>query len=598
MTHPDSGHDYYLLEASDWSDAEEAARGMNGHLATVNDAEELEWIYATFGNYQGQPRHLWIGLYDANSNVDSANRTDRMSEFVWISGEASSYQRWSPFEPNDSGGGEECAHIWAPTDPYASYWNDADPALTNLFGVGLHGVVELTHDPPPRGEIVVNPTGPPDLLPVAGQTRKIEQLVGDFDRERNIPTANLTDSRYQIWGTDLGIPFVHGNKTWVLFGDTIGAVGGDRDVMASSTDPDPADGLALTFPSSGGVYQPLTVPGLSQGAFEVPVEGVSANGRMVVYLTTDHSSVVPMGRSVVAVSDDDGQTFTQLYTLSRRYFLNVSVVSVPIQEWPGLPPGTGEGLLIFGSGSYRQSNVRLAYQPAAEVEQRSLLYLTGLDACGRPQWAPDEELAVSLFDQPCVGEFSVAYYPALRRWVMLYNCGDPRGINMRSAVYPWGPWSESRVLFDPWLDGGYCQFMHVNWQSQNCDSVHDPGRENHWAGEYGPYLFENWFKGNSTGGTIYFTISTWNPYTVVLMQADLKFSNPTKAPELSVGFIDDQLFIRWPCEFQNYALKSGPLPGGGPDWTPVPGLIEIVNGMNEMTVPIQTGQRFFRLERP
>jgi hypothetical protein len=154
------------------------------------------------------------------------------------------------------------------------------------------------------------------------------------------------------------------------------------------------------------------------------------------------------------------------------------------------------------------------------------------------------------------------------------------------------------VLFDPWLDQGYCHFLHVSWESQNCDSVQDPGRDNEWGGEYGPYLFEDFFDGDAQGGTLYFTMSTWNPYTVVLMQADVEFSSPTLAPELSVRIVDGNLLIRWPCQFQNHVLMSTPVLGETEAWTPVAGSIQIVDGMNEVTTSLPHGQAYFRLERP
>ena len=49
-----------------------------------------------------------------------------------------------------------------------------------------------------------------------------------------------------------------------------------------------------------------------------------------------------------------------------------------------------------------------------------------------------------------------------RRSGLLYNAAKPRGINMRSAPAPWGPWSKEAVVFDPWKDGGYGEFMHVS----------------------------------------------------------------------------------------------------------------------------------------
>ncbi len=93
---------------------------------------------------------------------------------------------------------------------------------------------------------------------------------------------------------------------------------------------------------------------------------------------------------------------------------------------------------------------------------------------------------------------------------------------MRAADQPWGPWSEPQIIFHPWSDNGYCHFMHTSWEFKKCDSVHDPGRENVWGGEYGPYQFEDFAVGDDSITTIYYTMSTWNPYTVVLMKATLQ----------------------------------------------------------------------------
>jgi hypothetical protein len=185
----------------------------------------------------------------------------------------------------------------------------------------------------------------------------------------------------------------------------------------------------------------------------------------------------------------------------------------------------GAGLVIFGSGDYRRSNVRVAFQPAEQIESRaSIRYFAGVDRAGQPTWSAREEDATQLFDQPCVGEFSVSYNRFIGKWIMLYNCtgGKSRGINLRTADQPWGPWSAAQILFEPWDDNGYCNFIHAAWTFRKCDSVHDANRENVWGGEYGPYQFEDFATGDSSATTIYFTLSTWNPYTVVLMKATLQ----------------------------------------------------------------------------
>jgi hypothetical protein len=64
--------------------------------------------------------------------------------------------------------------------------------------------------------------------------------------------------------------------------------------------------------------------------------------------------------------------------------------------------------------------------------------------------------------------------------------------------------------------------MHTNWEFEKCDNIHNPGRENEWGGEYGPYQFEHFAVGDDHSTTIYFTMSTWNPYEVVLMKTILR----------------------------------------------------------------------------
>ena len=177
------------------------------------------------------------------------------------------------------------------------------------------------------------------------------------------------------------------------------------------------------------------------------------------------------------------------------------------------------------SGKYRKSNVYLAFQPSAEITSRSSLrYWAGLDRAGQPIWDTREGAAKFLFDQPCVGEFSVSYNRFIGKWIMLYNCDMPdrRGINLRTADQPWGPWSAPQVIFHPWDDHGYCYFMHTSWAFRNCDQLQEARLENTWGGEYGPYQFSDFATGDASTTTIYYTMSTWNPYTVVLMKATLR----------------------------------------------------------------------------
>ncbi len=364
--------------------------------------------------------------------------------------------------------------------------------------------------------------GPPADVRIVERPTKICQLTGDVDRETGAPTANRTGERWKLYGTDLGVPFRHRNRTYLLFGDTFGPRGGDA--FAWTTDTNPDNGLDLTFRADADSYLPISVPGIAQGAFEVPMAGVSVGGRMYVCHTTDHSRRVTMGRSVLAASDDDGATFRLLYDVSTQHFINVSPVVVGARSWSGLPVARGNALLLFGSGTYRQSDVRLACQPADLIADRTAIRYWAGTRDGKPRWSARERDAEPLFRHPVVGELSVTWNPYLRRWIMLYNSTHPRGIVMRTARAPWGPWSEAQVLFNPWTDGGYGRFMHAGKQAGATDALSDPGRENEWGGEYGPYQFAEFARGRPGESTIYFTMSTWNPYAVVLMRARLAAS--------------------------------------------------------------------------
>ena len=354
---------------------------------------------------------------------------------------------------------------------------------------------------------------------VPGSSRKICQLTGDYDWERDEYTVNQT-LHVGIEGTDLGASFVHEGRTYFLFGDTMGLSVSGADSIAFTTDTDPEHCLKLQFVTNSlGVFRSIDIPGVSTRGFEVPTGGFSANGTMYIIYSTDHSFFKMHGRSIVASSTDNAEHFTYRYDLSRNKFLTVAPVVIE-QTVAGLPEGATSGVLLWGTGQYRRSNPYLAYVPLSGIEDpKALRYYAGLDESGLPRWSKDESNAAALFEQPCVGEISVAWNPFIRKWLMLYNCR--RNIIVRVSGSPWGPWSSPQVLFNGWRDDGYCHFIHASWLSKWCDAVNDFGRGFTSGGSYGPYMIPGYFKGDEKTTTIYFVLSTWNPYQVVLMKSTL-----------------------------------------------------------------------------
>jgi len=358
---------------------------------------------------------------------------------------------------------------------------------------------------------------PDELVYVPNSTKRVCQLTGDFDRAAAMPTLSQTGKRFGVQGTDLGSSFEHKKTLYFLFGDTNGRPA-DRDVLAWTESKDPAKVRLHFYRAKDGKWLPLTVPGIRQGAFEVPSGGVSIANTMYVVCTTDHTEKKVMSRSVLASSHDDGRTFKMLRELSRARFINVSF-------W--LADGW---LYVYGSGEYRKSNVFLARVKPADLAKRSKLgYLAGAAPRGQPRWSAKEAEAIPLFHQPQVGEFSVSYLKPVKRYVMLYNAANPRGITMRSAQAPWGPWSEGTVIFEPDRDKGYGHFMHISSKfKKNADALSDPNREQEWGGEYGPYIMSRFTSEADGHCRIFYTMSTWNPYQVMVMQSDLRLGTRAK----------------------------------------------------------------------
>ncbi|MEO6316300.1 MAG: lectin-like protein [Chitinophagaceae bacterium] len=111
-----NGHGYYQSDDSyAWPAAKIASAAVNGHLVTITDAAESDFIKAQLP----QPDFgAWIGLYNTGS----------VGSFAWVTGEALSFTDWNYMEPNNENGtattvNEPYVHIRgaAPNDK----WNDA-----------------------------------------------------------------------------------------------------------------------------------------------------------------------------------------------------------------------------------------------------------------------------------------------------------------------------------------------------------------------------------------------------------------------------------------------------------------------------------------
>jgi Domain of unknown function (DUF4185) len=436
--------------------------------------------------------------------------------------------------------------------------------------VAVTAVPAMTRVPQPTATPAAQATATaPVVRYVQGSSQKVCQLVGETDRELNQPTVNQTETRVGLVGNDLGYSFEHNGKLFFLFGDSKPTatfkgkpnqdknpprLADDNDAIAFTTDTSIGQCLKLDFitDSIGAYKNPVVLnaqgqPAITLRNFEVPIAGISDGGKMYVIFATDHT-LDPAGsitnttgfstRTVVGESGDDANTFHYLYDFSKgadAKFINVAIAPAPdgyLYFW-----GTQGGML------YRKSAPFLARKPIGSMSNLSgIEYLHAVNPNGTPVFMPTENDATPLFhDQSggqqiadCMGELGVQWNQFVKRWVMLYNCLDdtpanPHGVYMRLAEQPWGPWSAAQTIFNPVRDAGYCHFIHRPVDAQNptpCDNMSDPGRLDVYGGEYAPYIISRFTSGDAARATstFYYTLSTWNPYTEIIMKTTIQGS--------------------------------------------------------------------------
>jgi len=337
--------------------------------------------------------------------------------------------------------------------------------------------------------------------------------------------------------------------------------------------------LELAIHDKGGprkMFAPATIvgpPQIKQGFFNVPSGGVSANGGLVGFFWTNHcggpnplapSPLAPLarpmpnakcpenddrnsvGRNVMARSDDEGRTFRNVVPMPIGF---TYVTAVNSQQQMGLPENQRLGVYVFGVSRYRASVPYLAVAPLESLTNLDTWnFFVGRNGEGEPTWvtraqwrqgavpnaAPaawrppgQAEVFVPMLEAGrCIGEFSITWNPPLDMWLMLYNC--PGGILARVAPAPWGPWSQPSVILGP-ADKLACRMV---MSPEGCGQRRDfwPTERHNGkfvaGGTYAPYVLNRYTtsapsEGGGRSSTIYWVVSTWNPYEVSVMRTTL-----------------------------------------------------------------------------
>ncbi|MBL8942264.1 MAG: DUF4185 domain-containing protein [Myxococcales bacterium] len=388
------------------------------------------------------------------------------------------------------------------------------------------------------------------------------------------PTDNHTHTRFNLRGTDLGVPALLGDRLLLFFGDTVGYrgiwdFGEDPDavgwIAAADVQADPAalcDGLSFyvtpDVPSVAAGIDPaierdfagasMTAPPgeaigdyIAQGAgpfdfmpgtFEVPT-GALADDEGVWLFYAGLVETAPQTRAT--------RNYLARWLAPSAAPLPAYQIVRPIDDLDGgalgghfiqvAPVVHGDALWLFGTGDYRRSGVHVArldreaiatgigtelFDPATQAWRVA----ADLDAPGRAAIAPS-------FEEDGVGELSVIWLEDPGLLVALYQreLHGPDGaivdnrVVLRTAPGPEGPWSDAVTIVD---------MADPEFAAAHCCGATCEGEEIlHClvAGLYGAYLLPVTEVAVVDGGIeveLPFVVSTWDPYNVVLMVARVR----------------------------------------------------------------------------
>jgi hypothetical protein len=418
---------------------------------------------------------------------------------------------------------------------------------------------------------------PVSLVWITNSTVKLEQIIGDYDwaalaQGSNVPTASQTVSRFHILGNGLGYSFEDKGKLIFLFGDTISETVSNwnyhaADPLAWSTTASGESPLLLNFFTNNPVTNALTEftpifvqpAGIKMGPFDIPNSGISlSNGVFLVCNTgadANNTNDVHAAAYSVLVTFNETNLLSATNTFATDFFVTNRIISMLNTNLDPASPMQGHfiftsqrefgtNVVIFGVGAVRASDVYLSMVPTANfLSGNGTLYFTGLTN-GQPTWSAAESNAVPVVqdnptngppwpnDNPAVGNVSVIYSTNLSLWLMNYDGGgntgkknkdQTTGIYFSAAPKPWGPWSQPQLIFNKYRDNADGVFIYdAKTQTGPAGPTISPTNnppDSTEGGDFAPIMIERFTTVLSNTLTIYYTMSTWNPYTVVKMRS-------------------------------------------------------------------------------
>jgi Domain of unknown function (DUF4185) len=436
----------------------------------------------------------------------------------------------------------------------------------------------------------------PVLTWITNSSVKLEQIIGDVDWADlavgiTNRTASQTVARFHILANGLGYSFEDNGKLIFLFGDTISENITNwnyhaADPLAWSTNTDGETPLVLKFFTNSPYFYLSNSPvfvqaaGIVMGPDDVPNSGITLSNRVFLVCNTgsdasNTNNIAPQTNDYsVLVTFYETNLWLATNTYATKFFATNRTVSALNTNLAPTSPLQGHfinvsmreygtNVMMFGTGEYRSGDVFLCMIPTANfVSGNGTLYFAGLTN-GQPVWSSVESNCYPVVqdnptngppwpnDHGTVGNVSVIYSTNLNLWLMSYDGGrsaeTPKtkttGVYFAYAQQPWGAWSTPQLIFNKARDNGLGVFIYDPSTTNdlalagpvigNNDPLTTPG------GDFAPIMIERFTRITNSTLFIYYTMSTWNPYTVVKMRSAFSIIpviNPTSLVKLKEKF--------------------------------------------------------------
>jgi Domain of unknown function (DUF4185) len=330
------------------------------------------------------------------------------------------------------------------------------------------------------------------------------------------PQALVDQKSLDVCGTDLGIMTELNDRIYFAFGDTFGyegdicrGVGGPNwrsNSFASTADHNPENRFRLTDWLRGsdghavaivqGAHQPAFASETSEQT-KIPTSVVSIDSTIYLHYMSVRGFAAKGGvwecnSSNWLYSDDLGKTWHQCATPFGDQSSNFNMLALTAAVAPDNPDG--KYVYALGTPCGRFGAAKLGRVSKERIlDGQAWEYLAPSKATEtEPNWTKECSRGIEVVPAP-VGEASVLWNPAMRRWMYSYLNENTACLELREADHLWGPWTAPHVLATA---RDYPQL-------------------------YGAFMTPSFLRNN--GRSLFFVMSQFGPYNTFIMKAQLTY---------------------------------------------------------------------------